>query len=116
MSVVVMLKDHPRFGKRGAKVDRVPFSEANDLVRDGYAVRPGASAIAAAPATVPAEALEKAGKRIAELEQAEARLTAELTDLRAELEKAAETIKTVRGEKAKAESDLAGLRAATAKK
>lgn len=116
MSVVVMTRDHPRFGAKGQRLTAVPFADANDLVRDGYAVRPGLSAIAAAPASVPAEALEAAGKRITELERSEARLTAEVADLRAEIETAAGLLTAARDEKAKAEAALAGLRAATAKK
>lgn len=115
MSVVVLLRDHPRFGKKGQRVDRVPFADANDLVRDGFAVRPGASALAAAPATVPAEALEAAGKRIAELEKANAKLTDEADDLRADVAKAADKLAKVEAENKKLADDLAGLRAATAK-
>jgi hypothetical protein len=61
MSVIRLLKDHTKHGKKGEVIDRVPFLEAKQLVVDGVAERqppegfdvaPKAAAVVAKPVEI----------------------------------------------------------------
>lgn len=82
MSVVRLLKDHPKYGRAGTVADRVPFLEARDLVAAGAAERPGEKAAEPKPAPVAAPVPDGA---FAELKAAYDALRAEFAALRTEL-------------------------------
>lgn len=83
MSVVRLLKDHPKYGRAGSVADRVPFLEARDLVAAGLAERPGEKTVEPKP-EAKAEPKKDDGA-VAELKAAYDALKKEIAALRAEV-------------------------------
>lgn len=117
MSTLRLTKDHPKYGKKGT-VATVPFLEARDLVAGGDAERWNGGkgqATAEAPATVSTAAFEKAGRRIADLEQQRAAVAEERDELAAAGKRLGEQAEKLRAENKRLTDELAALKKAAAK-
>ena len=113
MSTLVLKVDHPKYGKKGARVT-VPFVESQALVNQGHAERWNGGkpiAIEAAPA-VSQEVYEKAGRRIVELEKEIAEAEAELESAKIELQKAVDKAEKLASENKSLTEQVTALKAA----